>query len=426
MRYVAAFLILIAASVGCSKDPKGVVETPAGPTVAAGRTSNLLTGSIGGAAGRMDLAFPPRNEVFTVTATFNTTYQQMGRGASSFYIDLEGLAVWIQEYIRYRVNGCDHGTALQRVQTQISGGTAGGVCGEPPSGVILFPPRNEVLTAVREIDGQYQRMGRGVTQLFLDLEGAAIWIQEFLRYRVNACDFAAAEQKVLSQINGGPVPATCFVTCSYTVTPGTFDTGAAAVSSTFEIRPPAAPTDPRSCGWSAASDVPWITVPSDFATGSGFTPNVPFTVARNDGGDRVGRVRVRWSGGETAITVYQAGSPFVSDLVLRDPAQAGTNNVTECHLRTASVECILIAATNLPGNNYTYEWSVTYTYGNDKSFTANNSSNTITVTEQCGGTGSGTDGPATAFNATVTITDDRGNSVTVRRDFVLRLFSCGA
>ncbi|HYE88088.1 MAG TPA: BACON domain-containing protein [Vicinamibacterales bacterium] len=424
MRYVTAFLIIIAASAGCARGPeRSVVETPAGPSVTAARTS-LLFGDIGGVSGAMDFSFPPRDETFVFGNNLNTKYQQMGRAASSFYIDLEGLIVWTQEYIRYRVNGCDHTTALQRVLTQIAGGAAGGVCGEPPSGVINFPSRADVFAAIREIDARYQQMGRGLTQLFVDLEGAAIWIQEFLRYRANACDTATSQQKVFSQIDGGPVPATCFVSCSYNISPATFSTGASAASSTFEIRPPAPPTDPRSCGWTASSDQSWLTITGDNTSGNGFT-NVPFAVARNDGGDRTGRIRVRWSGGEAAITVHQAGSPFVGNLVLRDPARAGTDDVTECHLRTASVNCTLIATTNLPGNNYTYSWVVQYTYGNDKSFTANNTSSTITVTEQCGGTGSGTDGPATGFAVTVTITDDRGNSITMRRDFALRLFTCG-
>lgn len=423
MRYLAGFLILIIASVGCSRNPeRPVAATPTGPSAAAGRTS-LVSGDIGSVSGPMDQAFPGRGEILTLTIRLDTKYQSMGRGASSTFIDREGLAVWTQEYIRYRVNGCDHATALERVLTQIGGGVAGGICAEPPPGIIDFPSRADSYAFILVANTRYQQMGRGATQLFVDLEGAVIWIQEYLRYRINACDAATAEQKVFSQIDGGPVSATCFVACDYVLNPSGIDTGAGPLSATFEIRPPAPPTDPRSCGWTASSNQSWLSIPSDYGAGNGFTI-IPYTVARNDGGDRVGRVSFVWSGGGTSFTVYQAGSPFFGNLVLRDPARAGTGDVTECHLRTASTSCTLIATTNLPGSNYTYSWSVQYTYGNDKSITAINASPTLTFTDQCGGNGSGTDGPATGLAVTVTITDDRGNSISIRRDFALRLFTC--
>ena len=62
----------------------------------------------------------------------------------------EGEVVWLQEYIRYRVNGCDHATAMSRVLTQIDGGAAGGICSAPPEGVVNFPPRNDVFDARRD------------------------------------------------------------------------------------------------------------------------------------------------------------------------------------------------------------------------------------------------------------------------------------
>ena len=51
-------------------------------------------------------------------------------------------------------------------------------------------------------------MGRDLRSTFVDQEGAVIWVQEYLRYRLSGCDHATAESKVLSQIDGGPVPGT--------------------------------------------------------------------------------------------------------------------------------------------------------------------------------------------------------------------------
>jgi all-beta uncharacterized protein len=46
----------------------------------------------------------------------------MGRRANSTFVDVEGIIVWLQEYLRYRVSSCDHATSVQKVFTQIDGG----------------------------------------------------------------------------------------------------------------------------------------------------------------------------------------------------------------------------------------------------------------------------------------------------------------
>src|SRR4051812_11251223 len=59
-----------------------------------------------------DVLFPPRNETLGFRQQLDAYYQnQLRRGAASQFVDLEGDGVWTQEYLRYRVNGCDHATA---------------------------------------------------------------------------------------------------------------------------------------------------------------------------------------------------------------------------------------------------------------------------------------------------------------------------
>ncbi len=53
-------------------------------------------------------------------------YQQMGRTAFLSPIDREGIVIWLLEYLRYAVNGCDHETAIANALIQITGRT------EPP------------------------------------------------------------------------------------------------------------------------------------------------------------------------------------------------------------------------------------------------------------------------------------------------------
>ena len=92
---------------------------------------------------------------------------------------------------------------------------------------------------------------------------------------------------------------------------------------------------------------------------------------------------------------------------------------------------MLTATSNLPGGgSYTYAWTVTYFYGTQKTVLQSGTSNTLTVTDGCGGTGSHATGNGADFNVTVTITDSLGNTVTLRSGegnqpaLALRLFTC--
>lgn len=311
-----------------------------------------------GLSGPMDVVFPGRADAFEFRNALETKYQTgLGRAMSSTYVDREGEVVWTQEYIRYRSNGCDHNTAQQRVMTQIDGGAAGGICAAPSTLFgVEFPTRADVLEFRRALEIKYQLLGRGLSQSFVDMEGRVIWIQEYLRYRVNDCDHVTATQKVFSQIDGGPVPATCFVPCSYLLTPGTINIGPAARSGTLEIRP-----NPVACDWKAASDATRLTFPSEFGGGRGYTL-MPYRVEANSlPTPRTGKIVVTYATGSQAFTVNQEANPFTAGIQMTDLTQA-INNVRECQIRRYPTTCTLRAFSNLPGGNHTYAWSVGYFY----------------------------------------------------------------
>ena len=108
---------------------------------AGGRPSAVPSGSAAAAAavasftgGPSVVAFPPRNEPFAFREELESKYRDgLRRSPSSTYVDLEGDIVWTQEYLRYRVNGCDHATAVQKVLDQIDGRGIAPVCGNPPA-----------------------------------------------------------------------------------------------------------------------------------------------------------------------------------------------------------------------------------------------------------------------------------------------------
>lgn len=69
----------------------------------------------------MPIQFPPRDESLAFLATLDVYYQDdMGRQpVEDYHVDMEGTAVWLQEYLRHRVNGASHDAATARVIVSI-------------------------------------------------------------------------------------------------------------------------------------------------------------------------------------------------------------------------------------------------------------------------------------------------------------------
>jgi len=428
MLYRIVAVILIAASMACSRgNPRAVAATPTSPTATGSAESTIVF--VGGVSGPMDVLFPGRNESFQFRNELEAKYRtSLGRAAGTTFVDPEGELVWTQEYIRYRVNGCDHGTAVQRVMAQIDGGAPGGICAAPPEGVVLFPSRADSLDFRRQLETKYQQMGRGLSSTAVDLEGAVIWIQEYLRYRANGCDHATAVQKVFTQIDGGPVPDICQQPCTLAAVPNRMDVFDSPSSQTFEVRPNRAGCN---INWTLTSDAPWLTTQGDFSNSGGYQV-VPFNVDRNSGTPRTGRFRITFAGGSTELVVNQGGSQFVSSFTMTDPFRAGNQSVTECWFQSTATPCNFSATSNLPGAGaYTYSWRATYSYGGIiKVFTQENTSNTFGFVDTCGAAGSDPTGPANDLDVSVTITDSAGNVVNLRSGqggqpaLRVRLFSC--
>ena len=171
-------------------------------------------GSSGGSGGNPGAAigFPPRNETYDFRNWLESKYSTtLGRPAGLSYSDVEGSVVWVQEYLRYRLNLCSHEQAVERVRIQIAGGGVPGVCGtQPASSVIAFPPRDQTYGFRLQLEDFYRiDLGRAAVKTSVDAEGDVVWIQEYLRYRLNGCTHAQSIDKVTQQIEGGGVPPVC-------------------------------------------------------------------------------------------------------------------------------------------------------------------------------------------------------------------------
>lgn len=152
--------------------------------------------------------FPPRNEPYDFRVQLESKYRDgLKRNAVSSFVDIEGSIVWTQEYLRYRLNGCLHAEAVDKVLMQIDGRGVQPVCGQETPG---FPPRNQPFDFRLQLEAKYRDgLRRPSTSTFVDTEGDIVWTQEYLRYRVDGCGHFDAVQKVFLQIDGRGIQPPC-------------------------------------------------------------------------------------------------------------------------------------------------------------------------------------------------------------------------
>lgn len=399
--------VVMLAAVACSS-PDRAGRMPTAPSAAA----TVQLNDLGGIVGPMDLRLPPRNETVQFRTTLESPYQTvLNRSLNTQAVDLEGEVVWLQEYIRYRVNGCDHETAIRNVFAQIDQQPAPAVCAENRNYVAIYPARNETVDFRHRLEGRYIAMGRGGVTTYVDLEGQVVWTQEYLRYRSNECSHEVATQKVAAQIAGAPPSDTCVPTCRYRLSPSNRDLSGGQQTNTVSLI-----GEPPGCDWTATSEAAWLTFPSDQATGRN-DATINYTVAQNvSGGARTGRIQFAWPGGTATHTVYQSGAALITSFTMADTFRTGTGSTTECHFRSGGSPCVLTAFSNLPGGGaYTYTWTATYMYGTTlKTATQTGTSNTFTITDACNAPDASAGGAASDLDVTLNVTDSLQNSQTVQ------------
>ena len=420
-RYLTLLLCAFTLVAGCSRNPeRSSAAAPTAPSAAApGSLLGPTSVAPGGISGKYDVSFPGRNDSFDFRNQLETKYQtSLGRAAAATFVDREGEVVWTQEYMRYRVNGCDHGSATQRVLAQIDGNAAGQVCGAPQDGLIAFPPRNESFDFRRQLESRYQQFNRGFSQSTVDAEGGVIWTQEYLRYRVNQCDHPTSVQKVFSQIDGGGVAATCFVApCIFTVAPTRQTVPAAGGTFTAVVT-----RTSGDCIFGAESLSDFVSVTGG-TSGNTQTTTVTYTVAPNNGGSRSTFIRVRWTNNSTLLEINQDG--FANSFIMIDPF-AGPGETGTCMIRSTATPCQFSA----PSSGFTYAWTATYLNGVTKTFSQTGSNPNFSFSETCGGPVATVGGFETPLNVTLTVTDSNGNTTTATSGtgaqpaLIIKLFTC--
>ena len=158
------------------------------------------------------IPFPPRDHVLSFFLNLENEYRDtLGRQRNNAgNVNAEGSAVWFPEWLRYVLNDCSATEAATRVLLQIGGQGIQPVCGVVASGAISFPPRNLSLDFLNTLDAYYRdTLDETAPDSYIDLEGKAVWLQEYLRYRVNGCNSQEATDCVFQQIRGGDIAPIC-------------------------------------------------------------------------------------------------------------------------------------------------------------------------------------------------------------------------
>ena len=157
------------------------------------------------------VVFPPRGETLEFRKQLDRTYlHTLRRRPTSSYVDIEGSAVWIQEYLLYRLHQCSHERAISEVRIRIKGDAIPAVCGAPPEGELRMPDREDTLAFRMDLESNFQHeLSREPNPTFVDPEGDAVWMQEYLRYRVNGCSHQQAQDNVLRQIDSRETAPVC-------------------------------------------------------------------------------------------------------------------------------------------------------------------------------------------------------------------------
>ncbi len=422
---VLCSVALLAAACSRSNERPAVGATPTSPSAVT--ASALQPGDPLGASSGPMVNTGTRPEALDFRRALDAKYQNdLRRSPESSFVDLEGQAVWISEYIRYRLSGCVAGDALQRVFAQIDGNPPGGECGASPTGLIGFPPRDQVFEFRRLLEVKYQQMGRSLSSSFVDIEGSAIWLQQYLYHRANACSHAQAQDKVFSEIDGRGVQAVCYVPPDPCVfyfygTNYVQPNGAGGAFTAEVIRY----TGPGTGSWTATSDSSWLAITS--GTSGGDRDTIRYTVAANLASTaRTGKIRISWDGGSTVLEVFQRERVFGIDVQMFDYKES-TSPTGECQVKNVSggpTTCSFVSVPHLNEAPATVAWSAVYDYfGTVKNPNTTGASTAFSFQEACNA-GAPAGGDTRQITVTITVTDTAGNVQTAIVPFSMRVYPC--
>jgi hypothetical protein len=143
---------------------------------------------------------PPIDESWAFRTALEASYRRvLNREERPLRVRHHASVLWTRRYLRYRLNGCTHADATDKVFRQQRGEPMPPLC--VSTGPLTFPPRNETVEFRRQLEAAAPADAADAPS-FVDVEGEAVWLQEYLERRLNGCTHDAATTAVLGAIEG--------------------------------------------------------------------------------------------------------------------------------------------------------------------------------------------------------------------------------
>ncbi len=345
---LAVQLAIAMAALGCSSPE----QAPTAPSASLQRGTDALVvdrapsdrpPSLIDPFATLDVVFPPRDQSLRFRLELEAYYRDvLRRGATTSFVDLEGTIVWTQEYLRYRVNGCNHADATSRVMSIINGGSIPPVCS---AAATSYPPRNEPFEFRQALEAIYRdTLRRGATVTYVDTEGDIVWTTEYFRYRTMGCSDTQSATRVIEQVAGSPASSNCGGACAITLSEPQVSFDRTGGSRTVTV------TTGGGCSWSASSDSPWLTI-NGASSGSG-TGTLRYEVAPlTQPGTRIGIITI----GDQQLRVRQVAEAVSARFVMRQ----GGSATGSCNLGGSGVSNCSLDGTSSEGAITSYQWTTT-------------------------------------------------------------------
>lgn len=161
------------------------------------------------------IAMPPLHELRLFRDALEMVYRrQLQRAPVAPAVLPDTALLWLRRYLRLRLHGCGHDDSAARLVAEMQGKGAQPPC-RVPSGL---PSRAETVGFRQSLDALAASGARALRPLAggrpwpltaVDGEGEAVWLQEYVNYRLDGCAHAPAIAGVVAAITGAPRPPAC-------------------------------------------------------------------------------------------------------------------------------------------------------------------------------------------------------------------------
>lgn len=142
----------------------------------------------------------PAEDLRRMHSGLSLEYERMGRPGVASAGTIDDRVEALRAYLISRVTGCDHDAATRKVAAVWKGSAEPRVCGNPVAPSAALPAASDTMAFRRSLEGLLSGLNRPPATTFVDLEGEAVWLHEYVALRASGVADAAARDRVLAAI----------------------------------------------------------------------------------------------------------------------------------------------------------------------------------------------------------------------------------